>query len=71
MQVVHTGDCSIAWSSSIHSIRSGFQIYESFFEEFLKSHRDTIDDEHCFLSQTGGQSKRTIQTLKDMLQHAF
>ena len=48
MQVVRTGDCSITWSTSIHSIKSGSSIYDSFLGEFSTSHGDTFDDEHCF-----------------------
>ena len=44
------GDFSVAWSVSIHSIRSGSQVYNSFLEEFPESHGDTVDDEHYFLS---------------------
>ena len=36
-------------------------------KEFPASHGDTIDDDHCFSSQTDCQSERTIQTLEDVL----
>ena len=49
-QVVHTGDCPVTWGTSVHSIRSGSQVYDSFLEEFPTSHGDTVDDEHCFSS---------------------
>ena len=44
------GDCSVPWRSSIHSIRSGCHVYNSFLEEFLATHGDTVNDEHCFSS---------------------
>ena len=46
-------DYPITWGTRIYSIRSGSQVYESFLEEFLASHGDTIDDEHCFSSPDG------------------
>ena len=45
LQVVHTRDRSVAWSSSLYCIRSGSQVYGSFLEDFLE-----VDDEHCFSS---------------------
>ena len=59
MQVVHTRYCTVAWSSSLHSIGSGSQVYGSLLEEFPKSHGDTVDDVHYFSSITDGLSKRT------------
>ena len=53
LQVVHTGDCSVAWSASIHSIKLGSQVYDSFLEEFLESHGDLVDDEDNFSSLDG------------------
>ena len=53
LQVVHTGDCSVAWSASVHSFGSGSQVYESFLEKFSTSHEDTVDDEHNFSSPDG------------------
>ena len=50
MQVVQAGDCSVSWDSSIFSIGSRSQVYDSFFEEFPASRGDTVDDEHCFSS---------------------
>ena len=44
------GDCPVAQGTSVHSIRLGFQVYDSFLEEFPASHVDTVDDEHCFSS---------------------
>ena len=57
MQVVHTEDCPVTWSTSISNIGSGSQIYGSFLEEFPASHEDTVGDEHCF-SSLDGQSVR-------------
>ena len=50
LQVAHTKDCMVAWSTSLHSIISGSQVYNSLLEEFLESHGDTIEDEYCFSS---------------------
>ena len=50
LQVVYTGDSPVTWSTSIHSIGSGPQVYSSFLGEFPASHRDTVDDEHSFSS---------------------
>ena len=50
MKVVHTGDCPVAWGTSIYSIGLRSQVYDSFLEEFSTSHGDTVDDEHCFSS---------------------
>ena len=36
LQVIHTDDYQVAWSVSIHSIKSGSQVYGSFLEEFPK-----------------------------------
>ena len=36
-------------------------------EEFIESHGDTVDDEHCFSSKTDSQSERAIKILEDML----
>ena len=46
-------DCPVTWSVSVHSIKSGSQVYGSFLEEFLASHGDTVDDEHNFSSLDG------------------
>ena len=50
-------DSPLAWSVSLYHIRSGSQVYDSFLEEFPKSHGDAVDDEHCF-SSTDGQPVR-------------
>ena len=57
LQVVHMGDRPISWSSNLYGIESGSQVYGSFFEEFLESHGDTVDDEN-FFSSTDGRSVR-------------
>ena len=45
LQVVYTGDRMVAWSSSLHSIRSGSSVYGSVLEEFPEGHGDTAVDE--------------------------
>ena len=47
---VYSRDCSATWSTSVHSIRQGSQVYNTLLEEFLEGHGDTVDDEHCFSS---------------------
>ena len=51
MQVVE--DFPIAWDTSVHSIRSGSQVYGSFLEEFPMSHGYIVVGEHCFSSLDG------------------
>ena len=53
MQVVYTGDSTIAWSSSLHSIGSGSSVYGSVLEEFPEGHGDTAFDEYRFSSSDG------------------
>ena len=50
--VVHTSDRSVAWNVSLYHIGLGSQVCGSFLGEFLESHGDAVDDEHCF-SSTG------------------
>ena len=67
MQVVYTGDSTIAWSSSLHSIGSGSSVYVSILEKFPEGHGTQLSMSTAFHPQTDGQSKRTIQILEDML----
>ena len=64
------GDCSIAWSFSIHSIKSGSQVYDSFLEEFPLSHGDIVDDEHNFSSSDGRSIKEDHLDVKGCYGHA-
>ena len=57
MQVVRREDCPVTWSASVHSIKTGSQVYGSFLGEFPMSHGDTIDDEHSFPSPDGRSMK--------------
>ena len=50
MQVVRTGDCLVTWSTSVHNIGSGSQVYDSFMKDFPASHGDIVGDEHSFSS---------------------
>ena len=50
LQVVYMRDNTVAWSSSLHSIRSGSLVYSSVLEEFLEGHGDTTFDEYHFSS---------------------
>ena len=47
----------VAWSASLHSIRSGSSIYGSVLEEFPEGHRDTAVDEYRFSSSNGWSIK--------------
>ena len=53
LQVVYTGDSTVAWSSSIHSIGSGSSVYGSVLEEFPEGHGDTTFNEYRFSSSDG------------------
>ena len=48
--VIPTRDRPGIWSASLYSIESRSQVYGSLLEEFLESHENTVDDEHCFSS---------------------
>ena len=50
LQVVYTGDSTVAWSASLHSIGSGSSVYGSVLEEFPEGHGDTAIDEYYFSS---------------------
>ena len=53
MQVIYTGDSTVAWNASLHSIGSGSSVYGSILEEFPEGHRDTTVDEYRFSSSDG------------------
>ena len=53
LQDIHTRDCPVTWSTSVHSIRQGSQIHNTLLEEFLEDHGDAVDDEHCCLATDG------------------
>ena len=67
LQVLYTGDSTVEWSSSLHSIGSGSSVYRSVHEEFLEGHGDTTVGEYRFSSSDKWLSERTIQILEDML----
>ena len=50
LQVIHTRDHPVTWSASLYRIKPRSQVYGSLLEEFLESHGNTVDDEHCFSS---------------------
>ena len=50
MQVIHARDCLVTWSTSVHSIGQGSQVYGTLLEVFLEGYRDAVDDEHRFSS---------------------
>ena len=53
LQVVYTGDSTVAWSASLHSIESGSSVYDLVLEEFPEGHGDTAVDEYRFSSSDG------------------
>ena len=53
LQVLYTGDSTVAWSASLHSIGSGSSVYGSVLEEFLEGLGDTTIDEYHFSSSDG------------------
>ena len=50
LQVVYTGDSTIAWSDSLHGIELGSSVYDSILEEFPEGYGDTTVDEYGFSS---------------------
>ena len=50
LQIIHMRDRLVTWIASLYRIRTGSQVYSSLLEEFLESHRNIVDDEHCFSS---------------------
>ena len=65
--VVHTGDCPVTWSASVHSIQSGSQVYDSFLGEFQRAMGTRLMMSPTFHPKTNGQSERIIQMLKDVV----
>ena len=47
LPVVYSRDWSATWSTSVHSIRQGFQVYDTLLKEFPKGYGYTVDDGHC------------------------
>ena len=53
LQVIYTGDSTVAWSSSLHIFKSGSSVYGSDLEEFPEGHGDIAFDEYHFSSSNG------------------
>ena len=53
LQVVYTGDSTVAWSVSLHDIGLGSSVYDSVLEEFPEGHVDIAVDEYNFSSLNG------------------
>ena len=53
LQVIYTGDSTVAWSSSLHSIGLRSSVYGSVLEEFPEDHEDTTFNEYRFSSSNG------------------
>ena len=47
---VYLRGCPTTWSTSVHSIEQGTQVYGAHLEEFPKGCGDTVDDVHCVSS---------------------
>ena len=45
---VHSRDSPTTWSTSIHSVGLGPEVYNAFLEEFPKGYGHTADDEYNF-----------------------
>ena len=50
LQIIRARDCLVTWSANLHNIKPGFQVYDTFLEELLEGHGDTVTDEHHFSS---------------------
>ena len=46
LQVIHTRDCPVTWSVSIHSIKYGSEVHGTLLEEFPRGHGDIVDNEY-------------------------
>ena len=57
LEVVYTGDSTVAWSASLHSIRLGSSVYGSVLEEFPEGHGDTAFNEYRFSFSDGWSIK--------------
>ena len=49
LSVVHSRDSPATWSTSIHSVGQGPQVYGTLLEEFPKGYGHMADDEYNFL----------------------
>ena len=48
LPVVHLRDSPATWSTSIHSVRQGPEVYDALLEEFQKGYGHTTDDKYNF-----------------------
>ena len=48
LPVIHSRDSPATWSTSIHSVGKGPEVYSSLLEEFSKDYGHTTDDEYNF-----------------------
>ena len=55
LPVVYSRDYPATWSTGVHSIGQGFQVYDTLLEEFPEGHGDTVDNEHHFEGFHGWQ----------------
>ena len=53
LQVIHTRDCPVTWSTSVHCIGQGSQVQGTLLEEFPEGHEDAIDNQYCVSSTYG------------------
>ena len=50
MSVIYPRDCPATWSSNVHSVEQGSQIYNTLLEKLPKGYGDAGDYEHCISS---------------------
>ena len=67
LQVVYTGNSTVAWSSSLHNIGSDPRFTAQFLKSFQKAMGTQLSMSTAFHPQMDGQSERTIKILEDML----
>ena len=67
LQVAYTGDSTVAWSSSLHSMDRDPRFTAQFLKSFQKAMGTQLSMSIAFHPQTDGQSEWTIKILEDML----
>ena len=71
LPVVYSRNCPATWSTSVHSIGQGSQVYGTLLEEFPEGHGDIVNDEHHFSSTDRWLVGEDHTVLEDMLRACF